>query len=143
MVLGLTKVEVYSRKRGFSIRFDVLRRSMAYEVPNQAVVGSIVRAFLRLKKPRDHRERSARGYALHSVCSHLFFMANAPWRRRIVIKVPWRSSIAMHDTQSRARFSTFAVPLARISINIAGSTLSLTPQPTRIAAPAGDVLPNV
>ena len=37
------------------------------ETAVQAVVGSIVWAFRRLKKPRC-REMSARGYALHSVC---------------------------------------------------------------------------
>ena len=39
----------------------------------QAVVGSIVYAFRRLKKRRS-REISARGYALHSVCSQLSFI---------------------------------------------------------------------
>ena len=33
----------------------------------QAMVGFIVWAFRRLKKPRN-REKSARGYALYSVC---------------------------------------------------------------------------
>ena len=38
----------------------------------QAVVGSIVWALRRLKKPRS-REMSARGYALHSVRPQLYF----------------------------------------------------------------------
>ena len=38
----------------------------------QAVVGSIVWAFCRLKKPRS-REMSARSYAFHSVCPQLAF----------------------------------------------------------------------
>ena len=38
----------------------------------QAVVGSIVWTFRRLKKPR-RREMSARGYALHNVCPKLSF----------------------------------------------------------------------
>ena len=40
------------------------------EIAAQPVVGSIVWAFCRLKKPRC-REMSARGYALHSVCPQL------------------------------------------------------------------------
>ena len=45
----------------------------------QTVVGSIVWAFRRLKKPRS-REMSARGYALHSVCSQLsFFSWSGKW----------------------------------------------------------------
>ena len=43
----------------------------------QAVVGSIVWAFLRLKKPRS-REMNARGYALYNVCLQL---CNFPWYR--------------------------------------------------------------
>ena len=39
----------------------------------QAVVGSIVWALRRLKKPSS-REMSARGYALHSVCPQLSFL---------------------------------------------------------------------
>ena len=42
------------------------------ETAVQAVVGSIVWAFRRLKKPKC-REMSARGYALHSVCPQLSF----------------------------------------------------------------------
>ena len=42
----------------------------------QAVVGSIVWAFRKLKKPRC-RVMSARGYALHSVCPQLFFQVEA------------------------------------------------------------------
>ena len=38
----------------------------------QAVVGSIVWSFRRLKKPRS-REMGARGYAFHSVCPQLSF----------------------------------------------------------------------
>ena len=40
----------------------------------QTVVGSIVLAFRRLKKPRC-REMSARDYSLHSVCPQLFFFS--------------------------------------------------------------------
>ena len=43
-----------------------------YLTPARAVVGSIVWAFRRLRKPRC-REMSARGYALHSVCPQLSF----------------------------------------------------------------------
>ena len=39
----------------------------------QAAVGSIVRAFRRLKKPR-YREMSARGYVLHRVCPQHSFL---------------------------------------------------------------------
>ena len=42
------------------------------ETAVQTVIGSIVWAFRRLKKPRSW-EMSARGYALHSVCPQLFF----------------------------------------------------------------------
>ena len=45
---------------------------LGQETAVQAVVGSIVWAFRRLKKPRC-REMSARGYALHSVCPQLSF----------------------------------------------------------------------
>ena len=48
--------------------------ALVEETAVQAVVGSIVWAFRRLKKPRS-REKSARGYALHSVRPQLsFFM---------------------------------------------------------------------
>ena len=43
------------------------------ETAVQAVVGSTVWAFRRLKKPWC-REMSLRGYALHSVCPQLFFL---------------------------------------------------------------------
>ena len=46
--------------------------ALGEETAVQALVGSIVWAFRRLKKPRI-REMSARGYALHSVCPHLSF----------------------------------------------------------------------
>ena len=42
------------------------------ETAVQAVVGSIIWAFRRLKKPRC-REMSASGYALHSVCPQISF----------------------------------------------------------------------
>ena len=45
------------------------------ETAVQALVGSIVRAFRRLKKPRI-RELSARGYALHSVRPHHSFSSS-------------------------------------------------------------------
>ena len=48
------------------------------ETAVQAVVGSIVWAFRRLKKPRN-RKMSARGYALHSICAFLFFVPK--WMR--------------------------------------------------------------
>ena len=43
------------------------------ETAVQAVVGTIVWAFRRLKKPRC-RNMSARGYALHSVCPQISFL---------------------------------------------------------------------
>ena len=45
------------------------------ETAVQAVVGSIVWGFRRLKKPRC-REMSARGYALHSVRPELYFFCS-------------------------------------------------------------------
>ena len=42
------------------------------ETAAQALVGSIVWAFRKLKKPKS-REMSACGYALHSVCPQLSF----------------------------------------------------------------------
>ena len=41
----------------------------------QAVVGSIVWAFRRLKNPK-RKEMSARGYAFHSICPQLPFLPN-------------------------------------------------------------------
>ena len=49
----------------------------AEETAVQAVAGSIVWAFRRLKKPRC-REMSARGYALDSVCPQLSFFSSTP-----------------------------------------------------------------
>ena len=46
--------------------------SLGEETAVQAVVGSIVWVFSRLKKPRCW-EMSARGYAIHSVCPKLIF----------------------------------------------------------------------
>ena len=46
--------------------------ALGEETTVHAVVGSIVWAFRRLKKPRS-REMIARGYALHSVCHHISF----------------------------------------------------------------------
>ena len=46
--------------------------ALVEETVVQTVVGSIVWAFRRLKKPR-YREMSARGYALYSVCPQPFF----------------------------------------------------------------------
>ena len=47
------------------------------ETAAQTVVGSIGRAFRRLKNPR-FREMSVRGYALYSVCPQLFFYISLP-----------------------------------------------------------------
>ena len=47
--------------------------SLGEETAVQAVVGSIVCAFRRIKKPKS-REMSARGYAIHSVCTQLSFL---------------------------------------------------------------------
>ena len=47
--------------------------ALGEETAAQAVVGSIVWALHRLKKPRS-REMSARGYALHSVCPQLSYL---------------------------------------------------------------------
>ena len=49
------------------------------ETAVQAVVGSVVWAFRRLKKPRC-REMSARGYALHSVCPNFLFFVKSYWK---------------------------------------------------------------
>ena len=46
--------------------------ALGQETAVQAIVGSIVRAFRRLKKPTS-REISARGYALYSVCPNFLF----------------------------------------------------------------------
>ena len=46
--------------------------ALGKETAAQAVVGSIVWVFGRLKKPSS-REMSARGYAIHSVCPQLSF----------------------------------------------------------------------
>ena len=51
---------------------EYLVLALVEETAVQAVVGSIVWAFRRLKKPRC-REMSAWGYALYSVCPQLTF----------------------------------------------------------------------
>ena len=51
---------------------EYLVLALSEETAVQAVVGSSVWAFCRLKKPWS-REMSARGYALHSVCPQLSF----------------------------------------------------------------------
>ena len=50
----------------------VLALALGEETADEAVVGSIVWAFRRLKKPRS-REMSARGYALRSVRPNIPF----------------------------------------------------------------------
>ena len=59
--------------------------ALGEETAVQAIVGSIVWAFRRLKKPRC-RGMSARGYALHSVCpqlSFLFFISTSTrWQKQ-------------------------------------------------------------
>ena len=65
------------RKTASYFRLDVMdinrwefRVQLGVPVRVQAIVGSIVWAFRRLKKPRC-REMSARGFTLHSVCPQL------------------------------------------------------------------------
>ena len=53
---------------------DYLVLELGEETAVQVVVGSIVWAFRRLKKPR-FREMSARGYALHNVRLQLSFLS--------------------------------------------------------------------
>ena len=55
-----------------NLKIENLVLALGEEIAVQAVVGSIVWAFRRLKKPRC-REMSARGYALHSLCPQLSF----------------------------------------------------------------------
>ena len=49
---------------------EYLVLALGEEISVQEVVGSIVWAFRKLRKPRS-REMSALGYALHSVCPQL------------------------------------------------------------------------
>ena len=59
---------------------EYLVLAVVEEAAVQAVVGSIVWAFRRLKKPRC-REMSARGYALYSVCPQLSFFASITYKQ--------------------------------------------------------------
>ena len=61
--------------------------ALGEETAVQAVVGSIVWAFRRLKKPRSW-EMSARGYAIHGVCPQLSFPSPIP----VVDGYIWRYS---------------------------------------------------
>ena len=66
------------------------------ETAVQAVVGSIVWAFRRHKKPRS-LEMSARGYALHSVCPQLSFRGE---------------SVPLHPSSVRERFGLEIIKMA-------------------------------
>ena len=55
-----------------TVKLKYLVFSLEKETAVQAVVGSVVRAFRRPKKPRC-RQMSARSYALNSVCPQLYF----------------------------------------------------------------------
>ena len=57
-----------------SVVVEYLVLQLGEETAVQSVVGSIVWAFLRLKKPRS-REMSARGYALHRICPQISFFS--------------------------------------------------------------------
>ena len=61
---GMTRLSIQS------LRLVYLVLTLGKEAAAQAVVGCIVWAFRRPKKPRS-REMSVRGYALHRVCPQL------------------------------------------------------------------------
>ena len=76
----------------------------------QAVFGSFVWAFRRLKNTMC-REMSARGYALHSVCTQLFFhygnTYTAWWR--FLAMIGWRSPVSRwsHEKGEVTRYIRF------------------------------------
>ena len=63
-----------ARPTPLKCKIEYLVLALGEETAVQAVVGSIVWTFRRLKKPWI-REMSARGYALHSVCPQLSFLS--------------------------------------------------------------------
>ena len=65
-------VAIRARPTPLKCKNEYLVLALEEETAVQAVVGSIVWAFRRLKKPRC-RDMSARGYELHSVCPQLSF----------------------------------------------------------------------
>ena len=73
---GVFSVSMYEFQKSVHFGQNTLTYQLALgeETAVQAVVGSIVRAFRRLKKPRC-REMSACGYALHSIYPQLSFNA--------------------------------------------------------------------
>ena len=62
----------WARTTPLKFNNEYLVLPLGEETAVQAVVGSIVWAFRRLKKPRC-RQMSARGYALYNVCPQLSF----------------------------------------------------------------------
>ena len=58
--------------RPYFCKNENLGLALGEETAVQTVVGSIVSAFRRIKRPRRW-EMSARGYALYSVCTQLYF----------------------------------------------------------------------
>ena len=67
MLIGLSPHHCCTRPSSLNCENEYLVLSPGEETTVQAVVGSIARAFLRLKKSRS-REMSAHVYVLHSVC---------------------------------------------------------------------------
>ena len=81
------------------------------ETAVQAVVGSIVWAFRRLKKP-SCREMSARGYAFHSVCPQLSFLSQGN-DRIFVARVERTGDLHLGRLPSHSAENHFRFPLAR------------------------------
>ena len=96
----------------------------------KAVVGSIVWAFRRLKKPKSG-EMSARGYALHSVCpSFSFFLSITPASMsaangQIDTIIGQKPSHGLTKTRHSLRFSTRMMATTSFS----GFLHHLTPAP--------------
>ena len=70
----------------------------------QAVVGSIVWVFRRLKKPRS-REMSARAYALHSVCTQRSFFIS---RTRTLMALAYTITLIRHCNHRNMNAATLS-----------------------------------
>ena len=67
---------------------------------DQVMIGFIIRAFRRLKKPRS-LEMRARGYALHSVCPQLSFFFSYSTVRNKIATDSWQDGVSASHTVYR------------------------------------------
>ena len=94
-----------------SVKNEYLVLPLGEETAVQAVVGSIVRAFRRLKEPRI-RERSARGYALYSVFPQLSSLF-----------LPYGASSFLSHNRGRLQYSRLDFRLVVTSVGLSGLPL--------------------